>query len=91
MYIQFLGPHLSLIPCSSVSCSVVSDSLRLHGLQHTRRLCPWDFPGKNTLFLAMPNVFRSGVFPVHFLGEYNSLSGSGGVGYLPGLGGGEGA
>ena len=29
------------------SCSVVSDSLRLHGLQPTRFLCPWDFPGKN--------------------------------------------
>ena len=24
------------------------DSLRPHGLQPTRLLCPWDFPGKNT-------------------------------------------
>ena len=32
----------------SVSCSVVSDSLRLHGLQPARLLCPWDSPGKNT-------------------------------------------
>ena len=30
------------------SCSVVSDSLRLHGLQPTRFLHPWDFPGKNS-------------------------------------------
>ena len=30
------------------SCSVVSDSSRPHGLQPTRLLCPWDFPGKNT-------------------------------------------
>ena len=30
------------------SCSVVSDSLRLHGLQPTRLLHPWDFPGKST-------------------------------------------
>ena len=30
------------------SRSVVSDSLRPHGLQPTRLLCPWDFPGKNT-------------------------------------------
>ena len=30
------------------SRSVVSDSLRLHGLQLTRLLCPWDFPGKST-------------------------------------------
>ena len=30
------------------SHSVVSDSLRPHGLQPTRLLCPWDFPGKST-------------------------------------------
>ena len=30
------------------SCSVVSDPQRPHGLQPTRLLCPWDFPGKNT-------------------------------------------
>ena len=26
----------------------MSDSLRPHGLQPKRLLCPWDFPGKNT-------------------------------------------
>ena len=26
---------------------VVSDSLRHHGMQPARLLCPWDFPGKN--------------------------------------------
>ena len=31
-----------------VSHSVVSDSLRSHGLQPTRLLCPWDSPGKIT-------------------------------------------
>ena len=30
------------------ACSVMSDSSRLHGLQPTRLLCPWDFPAKNT-------------------------------------------
>ena len=30
------------------SCSVVSDSSRPHGLQPTRLLRPWEFPGKNT-------------------------------------------
>ena len=30
------------------SCSVVSDSWQPHGLQPTRLLRPWDFPGKNT-------------------------------------------
>ena len=28
--------------------SVVSDSLRTHGLYPVRLLCPWDSPGKNT-------------------------------------------
>ena len=31
-----------------LSRSVVSYSLRPHGLQHTRLLCPWDSPGTNT-------------------------------------------
>ena len=30
-----------------LSHSVVSDCLRLHGLQPTKLLCPWNFPGKN--------------------------------------------
>ena len=30
------------------SCSVASDSLQSRGLQPTRLLCPWDFPGKST-------------------------------------------
>ena len=30
------------------NCSVVSDSLQSHGLQSTRLLCPWDFPGQST-------------------------------------------
>ena len=30
------------------SRSVLSDSSRPHGLQPTRLLCPWDFPGKST-------------------------------------------
>ena len=28
--------------------AAVSNSLRPHGLQPTRLLCPWDFPGKST-------------------------------------------
>ena len=31
-----------------LSCSVVSDSLRPHGLDPARFLCPWDSPGKST-------------------------------------------
>ena len=37
------------IKCSAqFSCSVMSDSLRPHGLQPARLLCPWDSLGKNT-------------------------------------------
>ena len=32
----------------SLQCRVVSDSLQPHGLQPTRLLCPWNFPGKNS-------------------------------------------
>ena len=32
----------------SVSHSVVSDSLRPHGLWPSRLFCPWNSPGKNT-------------------------------------------
>ena len=30
------------------SCAVMSDSLRPHGLQPDRQLCPWDFSAKST-------------------------------------------
>ena len=33
---------------TSFCCSVMSSSLRPHGLYPARLLCPWDFPGKNT-------------------------------------------
>ena len=32
----------------ALSRSVMSDTLRPHGLLSTRLFCPWDFPGKNT-------------------------------------------
>ena len=37
-----------LFSSAQFTCSVVSNSLRPHGLQPTRLLCPWDFPGKST-------------------------------------------
>ena len=33
--------------CCAVLCLVVFDSLRPHGLQPARLLCPWNSPGKN--------------------------------------------
>ena len=48
--------------CKKVFCSVVSDSLWPHGLQLTRLLCPWNFPGRNT---RMGNrTLLQGIFPV---------------------------
>ena len=40
--LQLLSPPPSLC-CAVLSLSVVSDSLRSHGLQPTRLLCPWGF------------------------------------------------
>ena len=42
------------------SLSVMSDSLPPHGLQPTRLLCPWDFPGKST---GVGCYFLQGIFP----------------------------
>ena len=44
------------------SCSVMSDSLQLHGPQQTRLLHSWDFPGKNTgvgCHFRLPGIFLS--------------------------------
>ena len=45
-------PYLCKMPLPMCVCmlspSVMSNFLRPHGLQPTRLLCPWDFPGKNT-------------------------------------------
>ena len=46
----------------SVSCSIVPDSLRPHGLQSARVLCPWDSPGKKTGMGAY-SLFQ-GIFPI---------------------------
>ena len=61
--------HYRLVPdsdynslCYSVCvCLVVSDSLQSHGLQPTRLLCPWNFPGKNTRVGC--HFFLQGIFP----------------------------
>ena len=47
---KFSSASASLVPmcCAVLSRSFRSDSLRLHGLQPARLLCPWDSLGKNT-------------------------------------------
>ena len=42
-----IWPHLHFHHCP-FSPSGMSDSLRPHGLQPSRLLCPWDSPGKKT-------------------------------------------
>ena len=42
------GLHIRCLQCVCVSCSVMSDSLRPHGLEPTKLFCPWNSPGKNT-------------------------------------------
>ena len=50
---------------SCVSRSAMSDSLRPHGLQPTRLLCPWDSPGKNTGVDCLSLL--QGIFPTQGL------------------------
>ena len=50
LFIFYLFDWMCL-SCGVRACSVasvVSDTLRPHGLYTTRLLCPWDSPGKNT-------------------------------------------
>ena len=54
-----------VVKSESVICLVLSDSLRLHGLQPTRLLCPWDFPGKNTGVGC--DFLLQGIFPTQRL------------------------
>ena len=58
------GRHLQLISLH-VSPSVVSDSLRSHGLWPARLLCPWTSPGKNTGVGF--HAFLQGIFPTQGL------------------------
>ena len=44
-----------------LSRTVTSNSLRLHGLQPARVLCPWDSPGKNTGVGC--HTLLQGIFP----------------------------
>ena len=58
-------PHVCVL-----SCSVVSDSLRPHGLKPARLFCPWDFPGKDTRMdchLLLQGIFPTQGLNLHFL------------------------
>ena len=48
------------------SCSVVFDSLRPYGLQPTRLLRPWDFPGKSTRVWCQRLLHLVGLVPPYY-------------------------
>ena len=52
---------LILWKVKGIVASVTSNSLRPHGLQPTRLLCPWNSPGKNTGVNC--HTFLQGLFP----------------------------
>ena len=55
----------------SVNCSVMSNSLRSHGLEPTSLLCPWSSPGKKTgvgcHFLLQGDLPDPGIKPVSLM------------------------
>ena len=56
-----VGPYQLSTLYISESCSVVSDSLRPHGLQPARFLSPWHSPGKSTGVGC--HLLLQGIFP----------------------------
>ena len=56
---------LSVTIMNQWSCSVVPNSLRSHGLQPTRLLHPWNFPGKSTGVGC--HFLLQGIFPTQGL------------------------
>ena len=61
---MFFSEYIFLsCPCM-LSRSVMSDSIQSHGLQPTKLLCPWDFPGKNTGVGC--HFLLQGIFPIQW-------------------------
>ena len=55
---------ISFIRSDQISHSVVFDSLRPHGLQPTRLLHPWGFPGKSTGVGCHRHLCRFNAIPI---------------------------
>ena len=62
IYSIYFSTHPSI---TLLACSVVSNSLPPQGLQSTRLLYPWNFPGKNTGVSC--HFLLQGVFPIQGL------------------------
>jgi len=66
--ISYTNEHFPLfgtMKVKSISLSIMSDSLRPHGLQSARLLCPCDSPGKNTG--VGRHSLLQGIFPIQGL------------------------
>ena len=68
----FIQKHIRGRCFSSVqlSCSVMSNSLRPHGLQPARLFSPWNFPGKNTgveCYFLLQVIFQTWEVSLTFL------------------------
>ena len=61
MVLQYRAKKMVVVVVTHV-CSVVSNSLQLHGLQPARLLCPWDSPGKNPGVGCL--ALLQGIFPI---------------------------
>ena len=48
LYFIYVFVHIYMHVFVCVICPVMSDSLKHHGRQPTRFLCPWNSPGRNT-------------------------------------------
>ena len=57
--VSYESPQRKSITCQS--CSIMSDSLWVHGFWPARLLCPWDSPGKNTRVGC--HCLLQGIFP----------------------------
>ena len=71
--LQMVTEAMKLKDTVCVSRSVVPNSLRPHGLQSTRFLCPCDFPGKDT-FPSPGDLPNPGIQPRSPALQENSLS-----------------
>ena len=65
-------PRKAVLCGAVLSHSVVSDSLRPHGLQPARLLCPWNVPGKNSEVGC--HFFPQGIFPTQGLNLQSRVS-----------------
>ena len=73
---DFIYPEILVVSSVQFSCSVVSDSLRPHGLQHARLPCPSPIPGacSNSCLLSRFNLTVTPTVITYMEGSYLTSS-----------------